>query len=206
MILRMDNLLLAMWPPENLPECHGYPACYVILLLSTLPWNHCPFCRGITVHFGAEYAQQAHVPRHYIAAAAASRLRPRHCWRGGDRLGPCLWRNPSLASPQGKFDGLRRRQAPCCDRRFHRVRRLVLCFSSHSRRMVRHVAVDELERARGRLPLRRPDSSGHDVRAAAGGEGLGGSQNLQPEEILWSSFGKPRYFNELTYLKSRSKC
>src|SRR5487761_1975505 len=61
MILRMDNLLLAMWPPENLPECHGYPACYVILLLSTLPWNHCPFCRGITVHFGAEYAAKVSI-------------------------------------------------------------------------------------------------------------------------------------------------
>ena len=51
----MDNLLFAMWSPKkNLRECHGYPACYVTFLLSSLRWNQCPLCRGMTVQFAVE--------------------------------------------------------------------------------------------------------------------------------------------------------
>jgi len=29
---------------------------FAVELLSTLVWNHCPVCRGISVQFGLEYA------------------------------------------------------------------------------------------------------------------------------------------------------
>ena len=41
---------------ENLRECHGYPARYVTILLSSLRRNQCPLCRGISVQFAVEYA------------------------------------------------------------------------------------------------------------------------------------------------------
>ena len=45
-----------MAPEENLQECHGYPACYISILVSSLLWNQCPVCHGLTVQFGLEYA------------------------------------------------------------------------------------------------------------------------------------------------------
>lgn len=45
-----------MAPEENLQECHGYPASYISILVSSLLWNQCPVCRGLTVQFGLEYA------------------------------------------------------------------------------------------------------------------------------------------------------
>ena len=47
-ILRMENLLKAMWPSANLPRL---PRISRVLRndfgLSRLPWNHCPACAGI---------------------------------------------------------------------------------------------------------------------------------------------------------------
>ena len=54
-----------MWSPKKkLRECHGYPARYVTIFtvqfalesVSSLLWNQCPVCRGITVQFALEYA------------------------------------------------------------------------------------------------------------------------------------------------------
>src|SRR5690606_10903595 len=65
-ILRMDNLLLAMWSPgKNLRGCHGYPAYrYVsnftvqfdVESVSSLLWNGCPVCRGMRVQVEPEFA------------------------------------------------------------------------------------------------------------------------------------------------------
>ena len=59
----MDNLVYATDTSRvKTPGCHGYPAPRLAISgvqlaleqVSSLPWNHCPACRGITVQLAVE--------------------------------------------------------------------------------------------------------------------------------------------------------
>jgi hypothetical protein len=72
----MDNLLFAMWLPDKKPpRCHGYPAsCYKP---SSLPWNRCPLCAGITVQFAVESLSTLVWNTHHPCCAAEAL----HLWQ-----------------------------------------------------------------------------------------------------------------------------
>ncbi len=56
-LLRSCAWITFYWPlapQQNCQECHGYPV-RRLHHLSSLPWNHCPVSRGISVQFAVEW-------------------------------------------------------------------------------------------------------------------------------------------------------
>lgn len=65
----MDNLRLAIGPPGKIAEgAMVIPCVESLFQLSSLRWNHCPVCGGISVQIGVEYAQKAKISSHCMRA------------------------------------------------------------------------------------------------------------------------------------------